>query len=158
MLLRSTEGSIYRSDSTDGGVSWCPPYDTGLPNNNSGIDLDRLPNGWLVLACNPVADNWGARTPMSLLVSRDNGVSWDKLLDLDSGKGEFAYPAVVASGPQLHVCLLYTSPFSICSPPPPTASPFFWRSSPSPWPEGAGGTGWQAVCSWPAPWAPIRPM
>lgn len=40
---------------------------------------------------------------MSLLVSRDNGVSWDKLLDLDSGKGEFAYPAVVASGPQLHV-------------------------------------------------------
>lgn len=46
MLLRSTEGSIYRSDSTDGGVSWCPPYDTGLPNNNSGIDLDRLPNGW----------------------------------------------------------------------------------------------------------------
>ncbi len=103
MLLRSTEGSIYRSDSTDGGVSWCPPYDTGLPNNNSGIDLDRLPNGWLVLACNPVADNWGARTPMSLLVSRDNGVSWDKLLDLDSGKGEFAYPAVVASGPQLHV-------------------------------------------------------
>ena len=34
----------------------------------------------------------------------------------------------------------------------------FWRSSPSPWPEGAGGTGWQAVCSWPAPWAPIRPM
>ena len=22
----------------------------------------------------------------------------------------------------------------------------------------AGGTGWQAVCSWPAPWAPIRPM
>ena len=56
-----------------------------------------------MLACNPVADNGGARTPMSLLVSRDNGVSWDKLLDLDSGKGEFAYPAVVASGPQLHV-------------------------------------------------------
>ena len=52
-----------------------------------------------MLACNPVADNWGARTPMSLLVSRDNGVSWDKLLDLDSGKGEFAYPAVVASVP-----------------------------------------------------------
>ena len=86
-----------------GAAAPCPPYDTGLPNNNSGIDLDRLPNGWLVLACNPVADNWGARTPMSLLVSRDNGVSWDKLLDLDSGKGEFAYPAVVASGPQLHV-------------------------------------------------------
>lgn len=103
MLLRSTEGVVFRSDSGDGGTSWCPPYATQLPNNNSGIDLDRLDGGLLVLACNPVADNWGSRTPMRLLYSRDNGDSWQTLLDLDSGKGEFAYPAVVARGKDLYV-------------------------------------------------------
>lgn len=103
MLLRSTQGYIYRSDSRDGGVSWCPAYPTKLPNNNSGIDLDRLPDGTLVLACNPVADNWGARTPMRLLWSRDNGAGWQPLADLDGGQGEFAYPAVVAAGGELYV-------------------------------------------------------
>jgi predicted neuraminidase len=103
MLLRSTEGHIYRSDSSDNGDTWCGAYATALPNNNSGIDLDRLPNGRLVLACNPVASNWGARSPMRLLVSEDNGISWSTLLDLDSGEGEFAYPAVVAQGNTLHV-------------------------------------------------------
>ena len=60
--------------------------------------------------------------------------------------------ALMAAFPAVGYTFLYLFTAS------PTASPFFWRSSPSPWPEGAGGTGWQAVCSWPAPWAPIRPM
>lgn len=103
MLLRSTEGSIFRSDSVDGGETWTDPTPTALANNNSGIDLDRLEDGRLVLACNPVADNWGARSPMRLLVSEDNGESWETMLDLDSGRGEFAYPAVVARGKTIFV-------------------------------------------------------
>lgn len=103
MLLRSTEGFIYRSNSADGGETWCDPYPTALPNNNSGIDLDRLADGTLVLACNPVSANWGARSPMRLLYSTDNGENWQKLLDLDSGMGEFAYPAVVAQENTVHV-------------------------------------------------------
>ena len=103
MLLRSTEGKIYRSDSRDGGETWCPPYPTDLPNNNSGIDLDRLADGGLILACNPVADNWGSRSPMRLLLSRDNGACWETLVDLDGGQGEFAYPAVLAQDNEVHV-------------------------------------------------------
>jgi len=64
MLLRSTESKIYRSDSSDGGKTWCTAYPTELPNNNSGIDLTRLQNGNLVLAYNPVEKDWGARTPL----------------------------------------------------------------------------------------------
>ena len=41
MLLRSTEGMIYRSDSKDGGNTWTEAYATELPNNNSGIDMIR---------------------------------------------------------------------------------------------------------------------
>ncbi|WP_052737040.1 exo-alpha-sialidase [Paenibacillus algorifonticola] len=39
MLLRSTEGFIFRSDSNDDGRTWCQAYPTPLPNNNSGIDV-----------------------------------------------------------------------------------------------------------------------
>lgn len=103
MLMRSTEGHVYRSDSTDDGSSWCAPYPLELPNNNSGIDLDRLDNGDLLLVCNPVADNWGARTPISLLLSQDNGMSWENVMDLDTGVGEFAYPAIVAQGQEFRI-------------------------------------------------------
>ncbi|WP_411675878.1 sialidase family protein [Caproicibacter sp.] len=103
MLLRSTEGAVYRSDSEDGGKTWSAARRTALPNNNSGIDLTRTEDGALYLACNPVGVNWGPRTPMSLLRSGDNGENWERLLDLDGGEGEFSYPAVVAGGSVLHV-------------------------------------------------------
>lgn len=104
-LLRSSEGFVYRTDSQDGGRSWSRPYATSLPNNNSGIDLDRLPDGRLALACNPVGENWGARNPLSLLVSADNGVSWERALDIvhEPGKHEFSYPCVICRGNVLHV-------------------------------------------------------
>lgn len=93
MLLRSTAGAIYRSDSTDLGRTWSPAYRTALPNNNSAIDLAHLAEGTLVLALNPV--NVKIRTPLSLLVSRDNGQTWTDRLDLEAAPGKFAYPAVI---------------------------------------------------------------
>lgn len=50
MLLRSTSSRIFRSDSPDGGHTWCVAYDTGLPNNNSGIDLVRRDSGGFLLS------------------------------------------------------------------------------------------------------------
>ena len=49
-LMRSTEGCIMRSSSSDGGVSWSQVVPTPLANNNSGIDCVRLDNGRVVLA------------------------------------------------------------------------------------------------------------
>lgn len=106
MLLRSTEGRIYRSDSSDGGRSWRQAYPIELPNNNSGIDLVRLSGGELILAYNPVAANWGPRSPLIVSVSRDNGRSWQPLLTLEDGEGEYSYPAVVADG--MNVFVTYT--------------------------------------------------
>jgi predicted neuraminidase len=103
MLVRSTCGSICRSDSEDGGRSWSPIRRTDLPNNNSGLDLVRLGDGVLALACNPVAGDWAPRTPLSLLLSFDNGATWPRRLDLESGAGEYSYPAVVAAGEDLAV-------------------------------------------------------
>jgi len=103
MLLRSTRGQVYRSDSRDGGRHWAPAYATPLPNNNSALDLVRLTDGTLVLACNPVPGNWGRRYPLTLLVSPDNGATWHPERDLETAAGEFSYPAVVAAGDTLQV-------------------------------------------------------
>lgn len=103
MLLRSTEGVAYRSDSFDGGVNWTAPYPTRIPNNNSGLDVVRLDNGTLVLAHNPVAGNWGVRSPLVLSVSMDNGNTWNHELTLEEGEGESSYPAAIATGRRLFV-------------------------------------------------------
>ena len=114
MLLRSTAGRIYRSDSPDWGKSWSAAYPTELDNNNSGIDLVQMPDGRLVLVHNPVPISWGKRTPLVISVSDDNGSTWRKELvlededpDLDESRvtldrahraNEFSYPAVVMDG------------------------------------------------------------
>jgi predicted neuraminidase len=103
MLLRSTRGWVYRSDSADSGRTWCPAYATTLPNNNSGLDVVRLLSGQLVLACNPVAGNWGRRTPLVLMVSADDGGSWADAMALETEEGEFSYPAIIAAGGWVHV-------------------------------------------------------
>lgn len=103
MMLRSSEGKIYRSDSTDNGKTWSYAYATNLDNNNSGLDLVRLDNGKLVLCSNPVKSNWGQRSPISLFVSEDDGKSWKRIMDLDSGEGEFSYPAIVGYGDEVYI-------------------------------------------------------
>ncbi|SCM76521.1 conserved hypothetical protein [uncultured Pleomorphomonas sp.] len=103
MLMRSTRGSVYRTDSTDLGRTWSVAYATPLPNNNSGIDLVRTARGILALVCNPVAGNWGRRYPISLALSSDGGETWRTELDFETEEGEFSYPAVIEVDGILHV-------------------------------------------------------
>jgi predicted neuraminidase len=101
MLLRSTSSAIFRSDSTDGGKTWCTAYNTGLPNNNSGLDVVKLPDNTLVLAYNPTPNlpNYykGPRTPLVLSYSKDNGVTWKELYVLEDQPGAYAYPSIICN-------------------------------------------------------------
>jgi predicted neuraminidase len=97
MLLRSTCGRVCRSDSTDGGETWGAVYETKLPNNWSGIDCVKRPDGSLVLVYNPVGGRRGERTPLVASISTDNGVSWGETVTLEEEPGEYSYPAVVAA-------------------------------------------------------------
>lgn len=120
-LLRTTAGYIFRSDSEDFGRTWCAAYNTGLPNNNSGIDLARM-DGALYLVLNPVSGDWADRTPLTIMKSTDNGVSFRPFATLEDMKfdphiaqpgknrrytAEFSYPAIVAAGGKLHVTYTY---------------------------------------------------
>ena len=99
MLTRSNFGQILRADSSDGGRTWCPLYPSGLPNNSSGLDLAKLADGSLVLACTPLWRGEGnpqPRTPLVLLTSTDNGATWSQSVVLEDEPGEYSYPAVIA--------------------------------------------------------------
>jgi len=54
-LIRSWEGYIYETRSSDKGKTWTKPKPTTLHNPNSGIDVINIQNKTLVLAYNPTA-------------------------------------------------------------------------------------------------------
>jgi predicted neuraminidase len=44
------------------------------------------------------------RTPLSVLVSEDNGATWPQRLDLETQPGEYSYPSVIqAEDGRVHV-------------------------------------------------------
>lgn len=106
-LMRTDKGFIYRSDSADGGESWCNAYPTVMPNNNSGLDCVKAANGNVYLVCNPVGKNWGAHSPLTLFVSSDDGEHFEKLIDLETEPGEYSYPAIIADKDRLYITYTY---------------------------------------------------
>jgi predicted neuraminidase len=112
-LMRSTRGKIFRSDSADGGITWCPAYATGLPNNNCGIDAVRMADGTIALMYNPVPGNWSPRSPLSVSFSEDNGCTWSAPFHLETRDGEYSYPAVLAEGKDLHVSYTYNRKYMV---------------------------------------------
>lgn len=106
MLTRTKLGKIYRSDSLDGGKTWCRAYATNLPNNNSGIDLDTDDSGRIFLVYNPVGIP-GIRTPLTLAVSLDDGKTFTKIKTFERGLAEYSYPAVVVKGDTIHITYTY---------------------------------------------------
>lgn len=109
-MFRTKSGYIYRSDSFDGGYTWCKAYSTGIYNNNSGIDCVMTDNGWLWLAYNPIRIS-GIRNKLSLAVSKDNGKTWEDVTVLESTPfnlfSEFSYPAIIADGNELFITYTY---------------------------------------------------
>ncbi len=103
MLMRATQrvGSVCASLSDDYGCTWSPAERVPVPNPNSGLDAVRLHDGRIVLVCNPVREG---RTPLSVLVSENNGATWPRQLDLETRPGEYSYPSVIqAEDGRVHV-------------------------------------------------------
>lgn len=93
LYARSTEsiGRICQADSYDNGLTWSEVKTTSLPNPNSGIDAIRLRDGRLVIIYNRSTH---ARTPLILAVSQ-HGDEWKDFYELETGPGEYSYPALI---------------------------------------------------------------
>ncbi len=155
-FMRTWEGVIYQTHSTDDGIIWEKPEATAIPNNNSGIDMVKLEGGVVALVCNPsslgrdgkiiVAPEdrpaeinvqelceadarqiltildpnysdvlssrgfpiWGPRSPLSVLLSNDEGETWYLVEDVENTPGEYSYPAVIQSA-EKQISIAYTA-------------------------------------------------
>ncbi len=94
---------IHFAYSMDRGATWSRAFPTPLPNPNSGIDVARLDGDRLLCVYN---DSQTRRSPLSVAVSQNGGVDWEKQGDLEAEPGEYSYPSLLATGEKLY--LAYT--------------------------------------------------
>ena len=104
MLCRTRlPGKIVESWSEDGGKTWSKLESIALVNPNSGIDGLTLKSGEHLLVYNHTLI---ARSPLNLALSSD-GKTWNDILDLETSKGEYSYPAIIQTSDGL-VHITYT--------------------------------------------------
>jgi len=117
MLRRGSDGrgarldtptvpTVLRSITDDGGGRWTGPQATEVPNPDSGVALLGLPDGSLLMACNPLARG---RHVLALMRSTDDGVTWTQASVVEDGPAdaEYSYPCLACS-PDGSVLLSYT--------------------------------------------------
>jgi predicted neuraminidase len=112
-MLRTRDGVLATTWSSDNGRSWSPLAPSGLPNPNSGTDAVTLKDGRHLLVYNnsappPETPSKGPRYPLNVAISRD-GVRWTMVLTLEDQPRPdgYAYPAVIQTSDGL-VHITYT--------------------------------------------------
>ncbi|MEW1843613.1 sialidase family protein [Nonomuraea angiospora] len=93
--MRTGDGAIYKSVSTDFARTWSAPVAEPIGNPNSRIAALKLDNGKLVLAYNPWVEH---RSPMRVSLSPDKGRTWENSVDVEAQSGpQFTYPVMTQS-------------------------------------------------------------
>lgn len=110
-LMRTKNGFLAETYSTDKGLHWTPMRLTAIPNNNSGIDAMTLSSGLHAMVYTPrgltPGSQFGPRTPLVLALSAD-GRHWHEVLTLEDGAGEYSYPSIIqADDGTLHIVYTY---------------------------------------------------
>lgn len=108
---RTRQNRIFRTLSTDDGLTWSPLALSNLPNNNSGTDALVLRDGRFLIVYNPTTvgkGQWtGPRTPLVVAVSSDAS-HWNQVATLeDTPYEEFSYPSAIQTRDGL-VHVVYT--------------------------------------------------
>lgn len=92
MLARTGSGSLFASESSDGGDSWSQPQPTSLVSACSSLTLKTLPDGRLIVFYNhvePLARGaFFPRTPLCYAVSSDQGRTWAPPVVIDDEGAE----------------------------------------------------------------------
>lgn len=101
MAMLRVAPQIAEITSTDNGQSWSEGKATKLANPDSGISMQKLANGHMVIVYN---DSPLFRTPLSIARSIDDGATWEAPMALESNPGEYSYPCVIqTSDGKIHV-------------------------------------------------------
>jgi predicted neuraminidase len=98
MMLRTKDGELWRSISSDKGETWSAPEKTGLTATASASHLLCARDGTLVLTRNPSRER--VRFPLVICTSRDEGRTWTEPVALadrptDEPGWAICYPTLV---------------------------------------------------------------
>ncbi|MDD5598839.1 MAG: sialidase family protein [Victivallaceae bacterium] len=92
-LFRTKGGYLYQTVSENGGESWSSSEPSALPSPESMARMIRLRNGNLLVVWNNVSSTTQQpRHPLSAVISRDNGKSWDnpRIIADESGRNQLS--------------------------------------------------------------------
>ncbi len=111
VLMRTHNGFLGTSFSSDNGQTWTPVTLSKVENNQSGTDAVTMKDGRHVLIYNNfetiMGTPKGVRTPLSTALSTD-GTNWKHWLTLeDSPISQYSYPAII-QGSNGHLYCTYT--------------------------------------------------
>jgi predicted neuraminidase len=96
---------ILRAESGDVGQEWSGLTATSLPNPDSGFDMIRMAGGAILGAINK---SFHDRSNLTLVLSRDEGKTWQNLCVLENTPGkEYAYPSLARAGHYYHLTYSY---------------------------------------------------
>lgn len=102
-LCRSENKIIAETWSYDEGKTWSPLSKTSIINPNSAIDAVSLSNSKHLLVYN---NSQKDRSSLALAISED-GKSWENILILEDGDGEYSYPSIIKES-ETSVHIVYT--------------------------------------------------
>lgn len=120
MVLRNQLGSVFYSESFDGGKTWSKPQTTGLRAPESCPCIVSVPNSdaQLVIWNNSEYDmkwfsHFGKRTPLTMAISRDGLKTFSDFYDLETDPGRaFTNPSVTITKSGLFLLNYWTIPYS----------------------------------------------
>lgn len=107
MYSRTDQGVQYQSHSTDRGETWTDATPTTISSPVSPASVERIPDTELLLMVwndhSAIPETLAAkRTPLTLAVSTDHGVSWPQRVSLESDPdGWYCYTALEFVGEHL---------------------------------------------------------
>ena len=96
---------ILKAESHDVGQNWSGLTATSLPNPNAGFAMARLNDGAILGVINHAFQD---RSNLSLVISRDGGLTWKTLKVLENSPGkEYSYPYLIRSPQYYHLTYSY---------------------------------------------------
>ena len=119
MVMRTQLGAVFQSHSTDGGLTWSKPQTTGLRAPESCPELVRIPQTsdllivWNHSEYDPAfGSHYGKRSPLTVAVSPDDGVTWTQVRDIETDPGRaFSNPVAFVTSRGKVVLMYWTCPY-----------------------------------------------
>ena len=120
MVMRTQLGAVFSAHSDDRGVTWSKPQTTGLRAPESCPELVRIPQtGDLLIVWNnspydpAFGSHYGKRSPLTVAVSRDDGVTWGRPRDVETDPNRaFSNPVCIVTSRDEVVLVYWTCPYN----------------------------------------------